>query len=219
MTDENRSRSGRKPEAGFEWGALRSLSPYLWSRGGAEAKVRVVAALLLLAVSKVATVYIPVIYGQVVDVLSDKTDTVIVLPVALIIGFGILRVASIAFAELRDAVFTKVAQRAIRTVALETFQHLHSLALRYHLERQTGGLSHAIERGTKAIDFLLRFMLFNILPTLLEIAMVCGVLWGLFSVWYAAVTLASIVVYIAYTMIVTEWRQKWRHRRAASSQK
>ena len=210
MTDENRSRSGRKPEAGFEWGALRSLSPYLWSRGGPEAKVRVVAALLLLAVSKVATVYIPVIYGQVVDVLSDKTDTVIVLPVALIIGFGILRVASIAFAELRDAVFTKVAQRAIRTVALETFQHLHSLALRYHLERQTGGLSHAIERGTKAIDFLLRFMLFNILPTLLEIAMVCGVLWGLFSVWYAAVTLASIVVYIAYTMIVTEWRLKWR---------
>lgn len=210
MTDENRSRSGRKPEAGFEWGALRSLSPYLWSRGGPEAKVRVVAALLLLAVSKVATVYIPVIYGQVVDVLSDKTDTVIVLPVALIIGFGILRVASIAFAELRDAVFTKVAQRAIRTVALETFQHLHSLALRYHLERQTGGLSHAIERGTKAIDFLLRFMLFNILPTLLEIAMVCGVLWGLFSIWYAAVTLASIVVYIAYTMIVTEWRLKWR---------
>ena len=210
MTDENRSRSGRKPEAGFEWGALRSLSPYLWSRGGPEAKVRVVAALLLLAVSKVATVYIPVIYGQVVDVLSDKTDTVIVLPVALIIGFGILRVASIAFAELRDAVFTKVAQRAIRTVALETFQHLHSLALRYHLERQTGGLSHAIERGTKAIDFLLRFMLFNILPTLLEIAMVCGVLWGLFSVWYAAVTLASIIVYIAYTMIVTEWRLKWR---------
>ena len=210
MTDENRSRSGRKPEAGFEWGALRSLSPYLWSRGGPEAKVRVVAALLLLAVSKVATVNIPVIYGQVVDVLSDKTDTVIVLPVALIIGFGILRVASIAFAELRDAVFTKVAQRAIRTVALETFQHLHSLALRYHLERQTGGLSHAIERGTKAIDFLLRFMLFNILPTLLEIALVCGILWGLFSVWYAVVTLISIVIYIAYTMIITEWRLKWR---------
>ena len=210
MIDKNRSRSARKTEAGFEWGALRSLSPYLWSRGGPEAKVRVFAALLLLAASKVATVYIPVMYGQVVDVLGDKTDTVIVLPVALIIGFGILRVASIAFAELRDAVFTKVAQRAIRTVALETFQHLHSLALRYHLERQTGGLSHAIERGTKAIDFLLRFMLFNILPTLLEIALVCGVLWGLFSIWYAAVTLASIVVYIAYTMIVTEWRLKWR---------
>lgn len=210
MTDEQRSRSGRKPEGGFEWGALKSLAPYLWSRGGPEAKVRVVAALLLLAASKVATVYIPVIYGQVVDVLGAKEDAVIVLPVALIVGFGLLRVASIAFAELRDAVFTKVAQRAIRTVALETFEHLHRLALRYHLERQTGGLSHAIERGTKAIDFLLRFMLFNILPTLLEIAMVCGILWGLFSIWYAVVTLVSIVVYIAYTMIVTEWRLKWR---------
>jgi ABC-type transport system involved in Fe-S cluster assembly fused permease/ATPase subunit len=133
-----------------------------------------------------------------------------VLPVALIVGFGVLRVASIAFAELRDAVFTKVAQRAIRTVALETFEHLHRLALRYHLDRQTGGLSHAIERGTKAIDFLLRFMLFSILPTLLEIALVCGILWGLFSIWYALVTLVTIVVYIAYTMIVTEWRLKWR---------
>jgi ATP-binding cassette subfamily B protein len=151
-----------------------------------------------------------VIYGQIVDVLGSKQDAVIVLPVALIVGFGLLRLASIAFAELRDAVFTKVAQRAIRTVALETFQHLHRLALRYHLERQTGGLSHAIERGTKAIDFLLRFMLFNILPTLLEIALVCGILWGLFSVWYAVVTLISIVIYIAYTMIITEWRLKWR---------
>ena len=210
MTDENRSRFGRKAESGFEWGALKSLAPYLWSRGGPEAKIRVVAALLLLAVSKVATVYIPVIYGQIVDVLGSKQDAVIVLPVALIVGFGLLRLASIAFAELRDAVFTKVAQRAIRTVALETFQHLHRLALRYHLERQTGGLSHAIERGTKAIDFLLRFMLFNILPTLLEIALVCGILWGLFSVWYAVVTLISIVIYIAYTMIITEWRLKWR---------
>ena len=210
MTDEQRTLSGRKPDAGFEWGALKSLAPYLWSRGGREAKLRVVAALLLLAASKIATVYIPIIYGQIVDAFGTGENAVLVLPVALIVGFGILRVLSIAFGELRDAVFTKVAQRAIRQVALETFEHLHRLALRYHLERQTGGLSHAIERGTKAIDFLLRFMLFNILPTLLEIAMVCGILWGLFSVWYAIVTLLSIVVYIAYTMIVTEWRLKWR---------
>ena len=210
MADEERTLSGRKPQPGFEWGALKSLVPYLWSRGGREAKFRVVAALVLLAASKVATVYIPVIYGQVVDILGAKENAVIVLPVALIVGFGVLRVLSIAFGELRDAVFTKVAQRAIRDVALETFRHLHRLALRYHLERQTGGLSHAIERGTKAIDFLLRFMLFNILPTLLEIAMVCGILWGLFSIWYAVVTLISIVVYLAYTMIVTEWRLKWR---------
>jgi ABC-type transport system involved in Fe-S cluster assembly fused permease/ATPase subunit len=210
MTEDQRSLSGRKADTGFEWGALKSLSPYLWSRGGVEAKLRVVTALVLLAASKVATVYIPVIYGQVVDALGGKESAILVLPVSLIVGFGILRVLSIAFGELRDAVFTKVAQRAIRDVALETFQHLHRLALRYHLERQTGGLSHAIERGTKAIDFLLRFMLFNILPTLLEIALVCGILWGLFSVWYAIVTLVSIAVYIGYTMIVTEWRLKWR---------
>ena len=208
--DEKRSLSGRKINPSFEWGALRSLAPYLWGRGGREAKVRVLVALVLLTASKVATVYIPIVYGQVVDILGGETEAAIVLPVALIVAFGLLRVASIAFGELRDAVFTKVAQRAIRDVALETFRHLHRLALRYHLERQTGGLSHAIERGTKAIDFLLRFMLFNILPTLLEIAMVCGILWGLFNVWYAVVTLASIVTYIAYTMIVTEWRLKWR---------
>jgi ABC-type transport system involved in Fe-S cluster assembly fused permease/ATPase subunit len=210
MPDEKRSPSGRKSEPGFEWSALKSLAPYLWSRGGTEAKARVAAALLLLTASKIATVYIPIAYGQIVDAMDSGENTVVLLPVALIIGFGALRVLSIAFAELRDAVFTKVAQRAIRDVALQTFQHLHGLALRYHLERQTGGLSHAIERGTKAIDFLLRFMLFNILPTLLEIALVCGILWGLFSIWYALVTLVSIVIYIAYTMIVTEWRLKWR---------
>jgi ABC-type transport system involved in Fe-S cluster assembly fused permease/ATPase subunit len=210
MTQENRSLSGRKENGGFEWNALKSLAPYLWTRGGTEAKLRVAAALVLLAAAKVATVYIPIVYGQIVDAFGVGKNEVLVLPVALIIAFGACRVLSIAFAELRDAVFTKVAQRAIRDVALQTFQHLHGLALRYHLERQTGGLSHAIERGTKAIDFLLRFMLFNILPTLLEIALVCGILWGLFSFWYAFVTFVSIVVYIAYTMIVTEWRLKWR---------
>ena len=210
MDTTHRSASGHKSDSAIEWGALRSLSPYLWSRGGREAKVRVLAALVLLVASKVATVYIPVVYGQVVDLLGGKENALVVVPVGLIVGFGLLRVLSIAFGELRDAVFTKVAQRAIRDVALETIRHLHRLTLRYHLDRQTGGLSHAIERGTKAIDFLLRFMLFNILPTLLEIALVCGILWGLFSVWYAVVTLASIVIYIAYTMIVTEWRLKWR---------
>jgi ABC-type transport system involved in Fe-S cluster assembly fused permease/ATPase subunit len=220
MTDEKRSRSGRKLDAaGLEWGALRSLAPYLWSRGGAEAKARVVVAIVLLGLAKLATVYIPIVYGEVVDILGGKVAPEIALPVALIVAFGLLRVLSIAFAELRDAVFTKVAQRAIRDVALETFRHLHRLALRYHLERQTGGLSHAIERGTKAIDFLLRFMLFNILPTLLEIALVCGVMWALFDVWYAAVTLASIVAYIAYTMIVTEWRLKWRREMNETDQK
>ncbi|MEE2662145.1 MAG: ABC transporter ATP-binding protein/permease [Pseudomonadota bacterium] len=210
MSDETRALSGRKLDAGFEWGALRSLAPYLWSRGGSEAKTRVLVALFFLAGAKIATVYIPIVYGAIVDSLATRNNDVILVPVAMIIAFGALRVLSIAFAELRDAIFTKVAQRAIRDVALQTFRHLHTLSLRYHLERQTGGLSHAIERGTKAIDFLLRFMLFNILPTLLEIAFVCAILWSFFSFWYAFITFISIVVYIAYTMIVTEWRLKWR---------
>ena len=131
---------------------------------------------------------------------------------ALLFGYGILRVASIAFAELRDAVFAKVGQRAIRTVGLETFRHLHALALRFHLERQTGGLSRAIERGTKGIDTLLSFMLFNILPTLLEITLVCGILWKMFDIWYALVTFLTVASYIAFTLIVTEWRIKYRQR-------
>ena len=110
-------------------------------------------------------------------------------PVGVILGYGIARVLATAFGELRDAVFAKVGQRAIRQVALATFRHLHGLALRFHLDRQTGGLSRAIERGTKAIDFLLRFALFHIIPTLLELAMVCGILWTLFNVWFALVTL------------------------------
>ena len=206
MTDPGRTRSGRRVDSGFEWQALRTLAPYLWS--GFATRARVVVAVAFLAAAKFATVYMPIVYGEIVDRLGAAPE--IVVPTALILAFGALRVLSIAFAELRDAVFTKVAQRAIRRAALQTFRHLHALALRYHLERQTGGLSHAIERGTKAIDFILRFMLFNILPTLLEILLVCGILWGLFDVWYALVTFVSIVVYVAYTMIVTEWRLKWR---------
>ena len=210
MTEEGRSPFGRKLMSGFEWGALRSLAPYLWIRGGLDSKIRVCSALIFLVAAKIATVFIPLLYGKIVDVLGNNENMIIVLPVALIVIFGVLRVLSIAFAELRDAVFTKVAQRAIRDVALETFRHLHKLSHSFHLERQTGGLSHSIERGTKAIDFLLRFMLFNILPTILEIALVCGILWGLFSFWYAFVTFVTIVIYIFYTFVVTEWRLKWR---------
>ncbi|MEK9931372.1 MAG: ABC transporter ATP-binding protein/permease, partial [Rhodospirillaceae bacterium] len=137
---------------------------------------------------------------------------VLALPISLLLAYGLLRVLTIAFAELRDAIFAKVGQRAIRTVALQTFKHLHRLSLRFHLERQTGGLSRSIERGTKGIDFLLNFMLFNIIPTLLEILLVCGILWGLFDFWYAFVTFGTITSYICFTVIVTEWRLKFRRR-------
>jgi len=193
-----------------EWSTIRSLLPYLWQKGALEMRVRVVIALVLLAVAKIANVYVPVLYKQAIDVLSVENAALIVVPVGLVVAYGLIRLMATAFAELRDAVFAKVAQRAIRSVALATFRHLHSLSLRFHLDRRTGGLSRSIERGTKGIEFLLSFMLFNILPTLLEIVLVCGILWVLYDFLFAAVTFVTIAGYIAFTMIVTEWRLKYR---------
>ncbi|MCG8548623.1 MAG: ABC transporter ATP-binding protein/permease [Alphaproteobacteria bacterium] len=186
------------------------LLPYLWPKGEAGLRMRVIAAMVALAGSKVANVYVPLFYRDAVDALSDKAAAVIVLPIGLLVAYGGTRVLAVAFAELREALFARVAQRAMRQAALRTFRHLHALSLRYHLERQTGGLSRVIERGIKGIEFLLGFMLFNILPTLLEILLVCGVLWGLFNIWFAVVTFVTIVGYIVFTLLVTEWRIKYR---------
>jgi len=205
-----RAPTGRKREPVFEWSTIRNLVPYLWPAGLTDIKIRVVSALVMLTCAKIATVYVPFVYKTMVDLFSNSDHAVLELPIALLLGYGALRVASIAFSELRDAIFAKVGQRAIRDVALTTFKHLHALGLRFHLDRQTGGLSRSIERGTKGIDFLLTFMLFNILPTLLEITLVCGILWVLFNVWYALVTFVTIISYISYTLLVTEWRLKYR---------
>jgi ABC-type transport system involved in Fe-S cluster assembly fused permease/ATPase subunit len=194
----------------FEWAALRGLAPHLWPSGDLGVRLRVVLALALLASAKVATVYVPLLFKRLVDLFATPQNVPIVLPIGLVIGYGALRVAGIAFAELRDAVFAKVAQRAIRTVALQTFRHLHGLSLAFHLERQTGGLSRAIERGTNGIDTLLTFMLFNIVPTLIELTLVCGLLWAFFGVWYSVATLLCVIGYIAYTLMITEWRIKYR---------
>ncbi|HSD34011.1 MAG TPA: ABC transporter ATP-binding protein/permease, partial [Alphaproteobacteria bacterium] len=147
---------------------------------------------------------------EAVDALSLEDKALIALPVAAILAYGLARILSLAFGELRDAVFAKVAQRAIRTVALATFRHLHALSLRFHLDRQTGGLSRAIERGTKGIDFLLSYVLFSVLPTLLEIALVAGILWYMFDWRFSAVTLATVAGYVWFTFAITEWRIKFR---------
>ncbi|MCK6450606.1 MAG: ABC transporter ATP-binding protein/permease [Alphaproteobacteria bacterium] len=201
----------------FQLGAIRTLLPHLWPRGDWELRVRVVLALLCLAVAKGATVYVPLFYKQAIDALTPAVGThaaaasaVAALPVGMILAYGAARVMSQLFAELRDFVFAKVQARAIRKVALGVFRHLHALSLRFHIERQTGGLSRAIERGTNGIDNLLSFTLFNIAPTLLEILLVCGVLWGLYDISFAAVTFVTIVAYIAYTLGITEWRIKFR---------
>ena len=198
------------PKQRFEWDALRSLAPHLWPAGNLSIRLRVGVALALLTGAKLANVYVPILFKRLVDLFSTPQNVALALPLGLIVGYGVLRIAAIAFSELRDAVFAKVAQRAIRNVALRTFRHLHGLSLGFHLERQTGGLSRAIERGTTGIDTLLTFMLFNIVPTLIEIVLVCGILWAFFSVWYAVVTFVCVIGYIGYTLLVTEWRLKYR---------
>ena len=190
--------------------AVRRLLPYLWPKDSLELRLRVVASLACLLVAKLATVSVPLLYKRAVDALSPATPALVVAPVALILAYALLRVAGQLFGELRDALFAKVAQRAVRNIGLETFRHLHALSLRFHLDRQTGGMSRAIERGTHGIEFLLSFMLFNVLPTLVELALVSAVLWKLYSIEFAAVTLGTILCYIGFTIIVTEWRTKYR---------
>jgi ATP-binding cassette subfamily B protein len=186
------------------------LLPHLWPKGSVELKARVVAAILFLVAAKVANVYVPLFYKDAVDALSPSVSVAIVVPVAALLAYGLLRIMTTAFAELRDAVFAKVGQRAVRTVGLAVFRHLHALSLAFHLDRRTGGLSRVIERGAKGIETLLSLMLFNILPTLVEIPLVCAILWSLYGAPYALVTFGTIAGYIAYTLYITNWRMKHR---------
>jgi ABC-type transport system involved in Fe-S cluster assembly fused permease/ATPase subunit len=189
--------------------ALKLLVPYLWPRDSFELRARVVLAVGLLLAGKLVNVYVPFLYKHAVDALSVHTATVAV-PVGVIVAYGLARVMSQGFNEVRNAVFTKVGQRAVRRIALRAFRHVHALSLRYHLERRTGGLSRAIERGTSGIDFLVSFMVFNVVPTIVEILVVCAILWRLFNWSFAAVTLTTIVLYIAFTFSLTDWRIRFR---------
>jgi len=188
---------------------IAALLPYLWPKGRVDLKTRVVAAAVLIVIAKVANVWVPFYYKQAVDAL-DQPAAVLAVPVALILAYGAARVLAQAFGELRNAIFAKVAQNAVRTIALETFQHLHRLSLRFHLERQTGGLSRAIERGNAGIQFALNFTLFNIIPTIFEIVLVCIILVVRYDGWLAAATFITIALYVALTLILTEWRIKLR---------
>ena len=188
---------------------VATLLPYLWPAGEPALRMRVVLAMIFLALAKAANVIVPLIYKAAVDALGEDA-AVIAVPIVVLLAYGVARVLAQAFGELRDAVFTRVAQRAIRQAGLKTFRHLHHLSLSFHLSRKTGRVSRAVERGTKGIEFLLRFTLFNILPTLLEIGLVCGILWALYDVWFALVTFVTIVSYITWTLMITEWRIKYR---------
>ena len=194
------------PARPSEWRAVGMLVPYLW-----EFRARVVVALVLLIGAKLANVGVPLVMKEVVDSLDPRT-AVLAVPLALLATYGILRFSTTLFAELRDVVFVRVAQRAIRRVALSVFRHMHSLSLRFHLERQTGGVSRDIERGTRGISTLLSYMLFSIIPVILEFGLVAAILLAKFDWRFAAVTFAAVAVYITFTVTVTEWRMDIRRR-------
>jgi len=188
-----------------QWRAAWSLFPYVW-----QYKYRVIAAFGLLLCAKVANVSVPLVLKEIVDHLEKPDALSLAVPLILIMLYGLLRFGNTAFTELRDALFARVLQRAMRSVIHDVFQHLHAQSLRFHLERHTGGLAVDIERGARSIRFLINFTLFNIGPTLLEILMVAGVLFVKYDPWFGGITLMTLVVYIAFTVSITNWRMKYR---------
>ncbi|HEX6958752.1 MAG TPA: ABC transporter ATP-binding protein/permease [Ferrovibrio sp.] len=185
----------------------------LWPAARLDLRLRVLLAFAFLVAAKLVNVGVPYLYKRAIDMLQHGItggELAIGAVLGLVFAYGVARIGAQGFGEIRDAVFAKVAQSAIRTLALDVFDHLHALSLRFHLERQTGGLSRVIERGTKGIEFVLRFMTFNILPTLVEITMVGGILWWLYGWTFALITVATIAGYIAFTLLFTEWRTKYR---------
>jgi ATP-binding cassette, subfamily B, heavy metal transporter len=194
------------------WQTIRSLLPYLWPRGDLASHLRVISATTCLVAAKVATVYVPMLYGRAVDALAPKTGATaaLTLPVALIVAYALTRVASSGFGELRDAVFAPVQQRAARLMALQTFQHLHRLSLGFHLDRQTGGLSRVMDRGAQGVQSVLRLAVFNIIPTLLELGLVTGILWAMFDWRFAAVTFAAVASYLCFTVWFSAYRVRLR---------
>jgi len=196
------------------WATIRRVAPYLWPKEQAWVKRRVVLALIALVVAKVVAVGTPFFYKAAVDALSGESDAAAWMlgfgAVGLTVAYGMARLMNVGFQQLRDVIFARVAQRALRQLALETFQHIHRMSLRYHITRKTGGLSRIIERGVKGVEFLLRFLLFSIGPLVLELLMIAIVLWTLFDFWYLVVVVGVIAAYVAFTFKVTEWRVKLR---------
>jgi ATP-binding cassette, subfamily B, heavy metal transporter len=208
MTDQTTSKSASG------WQTMRRVGPYLWPKGEPWVKRRVVMALVFLALSKVISVTTPYIYKLAVDALGGTTPepamAMMLTAVGLTVAYGVARWSTIAFGELRDWVFVRVGQRALRKLALQTFTHIHELSMRYHITRKTGGLSRIIERGVKGVDFLLRFMLFSIGPLIVELSMVVVIFALVFGWQYAAVVVVTITLYVMFTFRVTEWRVRIR---------
>ncbi|MBT5899368.1 MAG: ABC transporter ATP-binding protein/permease [Candidatus Pelagibacter sp.] len=194
---------------------FKLLLPYLWPKKRADLKTRVSFAVIALVLAKIANVTTPLILGASVNSLTELSSGInlfMLVPVVLIIGYGIARIITFAFVEIRDALFSKVSQHSIRQISLNIFKHVHSLSLQFHLNRQTGALAKFIDRGTKGIDFLLRYVLFNIVPTFFEIFLVSGILFYLYGPWYAVITLTTVTIYSYLTFQITEWRNEFRRK-------
>ena len=194
---------------------FKLLLPYLWQKKRRDLKTRVSFAVIALVLAKIASVTTPLVLGASVNSLTELSSGInlfMLVPVALIVGYGIARIITFTFVEVRDALFSKVSQHSIRQISLNMFKHLHNLSLQFHLNRQTGALAKFIDRGTKGIDFLLRYVLFNIIPTFFEIFLVSGILFYLYGPWYAVITLTTIGFYSYLTFQITEWRNEFRKR-------
>jgi len=193
---------------------LKSIVPYLWPDGRLDLKVRIVIAMVALVLAKVATLAFPLFYGAAVDALGGNGQAVqsVAVAISFILAFGVARILMQGFAQLRDAIASKAVYNAVRAVAGKTFRHIHALSLRFHLEKKTGGLTRVIERGTKGIDILLFYVLFSIAPTILELLLVCGYLWWAYHWGYVAITIATVIIYGAFTIRVTAWRTDIRRR-------
>jgi ATP-binding cassette subfamily B protein len=202
--------SGAKNPRG-SWSTVFSLMPYLWPKNEPVLRLRLILASIAMLIAKIATVYVPILYSHAVDRLAHKpADAIIIVPAAIIVAYAGVRIAAAGFAELRDAIFAAVQMRASRDVARQTFEHLHGLSMRFHLDRQTGGLSNIILRGTLGIQTVLRLATFNVVPTIIELLLTVGILWRLFNVWYALITFAAVGCYMAFTFAFTAWRTKFR---------
>ena len=200
--------AGLIPAAGpADWRTLKKLGPYLW-----EHRWRFVFAVIFLIGAKLATIGVPILLKHIVDSLDASKSAVLILPAALIVGYGLLRLATTLFSDLRDMIFAKVTQGMIRKVSIEAFHHLHNLSLRFHLERQTGGVTRDIERGSQGISVVINYLLFRIAPTLIEILLVGGILLVQFDWVFALITVGVLLIYIALTVVITEWRTKYRRK-------
>jgi ATP-binding cassette, subfamily B, heavy metal transporter len=197
-----------QPRAHTDWATLKRLFPFLW-----QYKWRALAALVFMVAAKVANVGVPILLKNLVDIMSFKPGDpaiVLVVPVGLLVGYGLLRLSTTLFTELRELVFAKATQGAARSIALQTFQHLHSLSLRFHLERQTGGMTRDIERGVRGIESLISYSLYSIVPTIIEVTLVLSILAIRFDAWFAWITLTALALYIYFSVAITEWRTKFR---------